>query len=353
MKKKIINGIQQIGIGTPAANDTFAWYNKYLGFDIRVFADEAEAGLMTHYTDGEVRSRYAILAMNLNGGGGLEIWQYTSRTPQAANFQIQWGDHGIHGMKIRALKIRQAHQLLKTQAGIDPSEILPSPAGIPHFFFIDPWGNHVEVVQDDYCFSPQQSPFGGVLGASIGVKDMDVSIPFYRDLLGYDQVTYDVSGSFVDLQSLPGGTSAFRRVLLNHSPRRGGGFSKLLGPTRIELFQALDRTGQKIFTDRSWGDLGYIHLCFDIAGMDLLREECAAAGSPFTIDSANSFDMGDAAGHFTYIEDPDGTLIEFVETHKVPILKKFGLFINLKKRKPQKPLPDWLVKSMRIHRVKG
>ena len=31
--------------------------------------------------------------------------------------------------------------------------------------------------------------------------------------------------------------------------------------------------------------------------------------------------MGDAAGQFAYIEDPDGTLIEFVETHKVPLVK--------------------------------
>ena len=35
---------------------------------------------------------------------------------------------------------------------------------------------------------------------------------------------------------------------------------------------------------------------------------------------AESFTMGDAGGHFTYIEDPDGYLIEFVETHKIPII---------------------------------
>lgn len=353
MKKKIINGIQQVGIGTPDADATFAWYNKYLGFDIRVFADEAQAGLMTHYTEGEVRSRYAILAMNLNGGGGLEIWQYTSRTPEAAPFEIQWGDLGIHGMKIRSRHIDQAHTTLKKANAKGLSDVLYSPDGNRHFFFTDPWGNLVEVVQDEYVFSPQRSPFGGVLGASIGVSDMEASIPFYRDLLGYHEVIYDVSGQFDDLRSLPGGNGEFRRVLLNHPPRQGGGFHKLLGPTEIELFQALDRTGQMIFAGRSWGDRGYIHLCFDIAGMDLLRKECAESGHPFTVDSANSFDMGDAAGHFTYIEDPDGTLIEFVETHKVPILKKFGLFINLKKRNPLKPLPDWLVKSMRIHRVKG
>jgi hypothetical protein len=90
-----------------------------------------------------------------------------------------------------------------------------------------------------------------------------------------------------------------------------------------------------------------------VVGMDLLRDECAAANNAFTVDSSDSFDMGDAAGHFSYIEDPDGTLIEFVETHKVPIMKKLGIFIDLKKRDPRTPLPNWVVKAMRIHRTKG
>jgi hypothetical protein len=47
----------------------------------------------------------------------------------------------------------------------------------------------------------------------------------------------------------------------------------------------------------------------------------------FTVDSNNSFEMDNASGRFCYIEDPDGTLIELVETHKVPILKKFGSWI--------------------------
>ena len=67
----------------------------------------------------------------------------------------------------------------------------------------------------------------------------------------------------------------------------------------------------------------------------------------------NSFDMGEAAGHFSYIEDPDGTLIEFVETHKVPILKKFGLYLDLRKRDPQQILPDWMVKTLKFSRVKN
>jgi hypothetical protein len=64
--------------------------------------------------------------------------------------------------------------------------------------------------------------------------------------------------------------------------------------------------------------------------------------------------MGAAAGSFSYIEDPDGALIEFVETHRIPILKKWGLFINLKnRRKPEKPLPDFLLKALRLARVRA
>jgi hypothetical protein len=62
--------------------------------------------------------------------------------------------------------------------------------------------------------------------------------------------------------------------------------------------------------------------------------------------------MGEAAGRFSYIEDPDGTLIEFVETHKVPIMKKIGWYINLKKRNMLKPLPNWMISTIGWGKVK-
>ncbi|MCK4562538.1 MAG: VOC family protein, partial [Flavobacteriaceae bacterium] len=86
--------------------------------------------------------------------------------------------------------------------------------------------------------------------------------------------------------------------------------------------------------------------------MELLREEVKEKGFPFTVDSSESFDMGEAAGHFAYISDPDGIPVEFVETHKVPIIKKLGWNINLKKRNPNKSLPKWLVGTLRWKRVK-
>ena len=347
--QKIINGIQQIGIGVFDAKVVFNWYRKHLGFDILVFEDASPANLMTRYTDGIAQNRYALLALNMIGGGGLEIWQFTDRTPQSPKEPLQWGDLGINAMKIRTNEIEKTHTQLK---GLQLSLITAIDHDGQHFFFADPWGNLVQVVNDSYCFNKSNMVNGGVLGAVIGVSDMEASLHFYQKLLGYELVDADRTGVFSDFELLPNGSLSFRRALLKHPSRLVGGFGELLGPTQIELIQVLDRQPNKIYKDRLWGDLGYIHLCFDIQGMDALREEAKALQHAFTVDSADSFDMGDAAGHFSYVEDPDGTLIEFVETHKVPILKKLGLFIDLKKRNPKKPLPRWLVKAMKVHRIK-
>ena len=62
--------------------------------------------------------------------------------------------------------------------------------------------------------------------------------------------------------------------------------------------------------------------------------------------------MGEAAGHFSYIEDPDGTLIEFVETHKVPVLQKIGWYLDLTKKKKGENLPTWILKALSFSKVK-
>ncbi|NJK96844.1 MAG: hypothetical protein HC905_19735 [Bacteroidales bacterium] len=106
------------------------------------------------------------------------------------------------------------------------------------------------------------------------------SLVFYKEILGYDHVVYDETDSFKDLNSIPGEKFRYRRVLLNHSQSRTGAFSQLLGDSQIELFQVTDREASNIFRNRFWGDLGFIHLCFDIHGMTTLRDKCTALGHP-------------------------------------------------------------------------
>lgn len=340
-----------MGIGIPNVHEAWTWYRKNFNMDVPVFEEAATAALMLPYTGGKPHDRHAILAMNMQGGGGFEIWQYTSRTPAAPSFEPKLGDLGINICKIKSPNIKKAFTNFD-KSYLVSEQVETTPNGLQHFFVKDPNGNHFQVIESNDWFQDRGDTTGGVYGAIIGVSDMEKSIAFYSSILGYDKIEWQGNGQFSDFHSLKSGKSNFKRAILTHTKTRKGGFSPLLGQTQIELVQNLDEKGQNIYEGRYWGDLGFIHLCFDVIGMKALQEECEAAGHPFTVDSANSFDMGEAAGHFSYIEDPDGTLIEFVETHKIPILKKVGWYLDLTKRDALKPLPRWMLKSMGLNRKK-
>lgn len=349
----IISGIQQIGIGVQNVHNAWKWYRKHLGFDVKIFEEAAAANLMLPYTGGKPQTRHAILAYNLQGGGGFEIWQYTSRTPTPPKFEVKLGDLGIFITKIKTPNVEKAYQTLKNQNQNLISKIQTDPEGKEHFYLKDPFNNIFEIVKfNDWHNIKENKPTGGVGGAVIGVTDIDKSITFYSKILGYDTIVYDKEEKFDDFETLPGGNSKFRRVLLRHSKTRKGHFSRIFQSAEIELIQAKEQKPRKIFENRYWGELGYIHLCFDITGMNELKQKCTELNYPFTVDSASSFDMGEAAGRFTYIEDPDGTLIEFVETHKIPIIKKIGWYKKLTKRNPEKPLPKLITKALSLSREK-
>lgn len=358
MKGYLISGIQQMGIGVLNVNEAFNWYIKHFGMDCRIFDEEAEANLMLPYTGGKPRSRHAILALNLQSGGGFEIWQYKGREPKVSSTQIQVGDLGIFACKMKIKNVEEALASFREKNILILGKPAEDPSGKKSFFAKDPYGNIFQFVEATDWFVKENKPTGGSYGAIIGVTDIEKSKPVYCEILGYDEVVYDITGEFPDISHLPGGGGKFRRVLLKRSLPFSGPFSKIFGQSVIELVSSIDRTPDKIYKDRYWGDPGFIHLCYDIQGMDMLRKYCENLNFPFTVDSktshdGNSFDMGEAAGHFAYIEDPDGTLIEFVETHKVPILKKIGWYMDISKRKPGKSLPNWILKTLKYSRVKA
>ena len=355
----MINCIQQIGIGVSDKDLAFRWIRKTFGMDIPIFDEEGKPEFMVRYTGNKVQLRHAILAINIQGGSGFEIWQYLSRKPVAPSFTLTLGDLGIFLAKIKAPNVEAAYSTFKGNGVEIVGQVAKDPQGKPHFFVKDPFENTYQVVEDANWFKKDGWVTGGTCGCLIGVSDMEKSVPFYSEILGFDRVVYDEEGVFADFAVLPGGEKKARRVLLVPSNKPQGAFARLIGPGRIELVQVLNRKPNKIFEDRYWGDLGFIHLCFDIHDMQRLKRLCDEKGFSFTVDTLTEpkmrdkrFEIDGATGHFSYTEDPDGTLIEFVETYKMPIMKKLHLYLNLHKRNPARPLPNWMLKFLSLGRVK-
>ncbi|MCL2435281.1 MAG: VOC family protein [Lentimicrobiaceae bacterium] len=355
----LITGIQQIGIGVENLVEAWKYYIDIFNMDVKILDDNSVADIMAHYMGGVPRPKRAVIAISMQGGGGFEIWQHQQHKPKKPDFELQFGDIGCFAVKIKSRNIKQSFKELSEKNVKILCEISKTIDGKDVFFIEDIYGNSFQIVEDNYIFRDEKRSTGGPVGAITGCTDIEKTLVLYRDILGYDKLLADETGVFSDVAALPSGNKTFRRVLLTESKPRKGAFSRLFGPSYIELVQALDRTPNKIYEGRYWGDPGFIQICFDVQNMRALERKCASLGFPFTADSAvkqksdaESFEMGDAAGHFTYIEDPDGYLIEFVETHKIPIMKKLGLYLNLRNRNPEKPLPDWILKMLRFARMK-
>jgi catechol 2,3-dioxygenase-like lactoylglutathione lyase family enzyme len=347
-----ITGIQQAGIGVSGAEEAKLYFKHLFGMDVLVFDDNAPATLMTRYTGNKIQNRKAILSLNLNGGGGFEIWQFLDRQPQPPANTVTYGDCGIFALKIKCRNIEEQHKIFQKNNGLYFSSIQKNPWGQPHFWVRDQYDNWYNIVACADWFLEKGKCTGGVTGAVIGVRNLEASVQFYSRLMGITEVSY--SGE-IPLSDGPQDALAgkkFSRALLVKKQGCTGAFSDLLGPVYIELVESKELPVNTIFKNRYWGDKGFIHLCFDVLDMESLKKHMEEKKYTFTVDSAGSFAMENAAGRFCYVEDPDGTLIELVETHKIPILKKFGWFLDLKKRKQNKPLPGYMIRLMGLSKVK-
>ena len=347
MDSFLISGIQQIGVGTTDFRKSWNWYIEMFGIDVKILEDDTVAERMLPYTGGVPQQRHACIAVNIQGGGGFEIWQYSKRKPEPCPFKIAVGDLGVFAAKLNCRDIKAFHKQIsvKWQDCTIPETL---PDGTPCFYVKDLFGNVFQIVENKKVFIDQGKLTGGMAGAVSGVTDMDKSVKFYSEVLGYNILISDTTGPFSTNDPMPEADKQCRRVILK-APERKGAFAELFGDSTIELVQALEHMPRKIYEGRYWGDPGFIQVCFDVTNMKALGKFCESKGHPFTVDSCpdgERFDMGDASGHFTYIEDPDGTLIEFVEAHKVSIIKKLGLAIDMGKRNPEKPLPKLLFRLM-------
>lgn len=349
---KRINGLQHIGVAVSNMDASLPFYRKFFGLNIPFFDSVAEAPLMRYYCNGDTITKRASMIMNLQGGCAIEVISPTSFQAKGAAFAWGVGDLGICITQVKCKDIQASYAFCKSNGAPGLSEMEMDPIGRPTFYMKDLDGNMWQFLQGSQWYTTNSHHSGGVIGCSTGVSDMEKSFKLYKEILGFDEVIYDVTGTFEDWKNLHEGREKYRRVLLSQSAQPGGGFAKVTGKTYIELIQALDREPKFIFKDRIWGDLGFAHIGFDVKGMSELGKDLENNGYGFTCDSNDALNMGNTKVHCTYIHDDDRTLIEMIEVYKVPIIEKWGVFLNVEKRDPLKPLPDFMLKALRFSRIK-
>lgn len=347
-----ISGIQHVGVGVSNHAESWKWYRKFFGMDIALFNAVAEAPLMDIYTRNVTLNKHAAMVLNLHGGYAMEIVQPISETPVMPEFEIQVGDLGIFIAHIKVSDVDEAFGYYRNEGANLLSGVVTRPDGLKTFYVKDPDGNIFQIVPGGEWFYPTGHFSGGTRGCSIGVSNIEKSLALYADVLGYGDVIYDETAVFEDWAGLPGGQHQCRRILLGKTEEIGGGFAQVAGKGFIELVQVLDRTPKKIYENRIWGDVGFVHLGFEVKGMAEVEKDLRAKGFPFTCDSSNGLSMGKTRVHCTYIEDPDGTLLELIEVFKIPIVEKWGIFMNVEKRDPLKPYPKFMLKSLRFSRIR-
>ena len=200
----IISGIQQIGIGVEDFAEAWKYYIDVFNMDIRILEDDKVAELMLPYTGGKPHKRRAAIALNMQGGGGFEIWQYSERKPKPIDFQIQVGDLGVFVAKIKSKDVMKTYQHFSNKPNV---QLLGEPQnsidGHKTFFIKDPFGNLFQIVHEPTVYRDEGRLTGGIAGAMIGVTDIEKAMPIYRDILGYDVIVADETGTFDDLKALP------------------------------------------------------------------------------------------------------------------------------------------------------
>lgn len=351
----VITAMQHYGFGVTDRDRSWAFYRR-LGFDVPMSLNQSYASRMESLVGGDYE-RKVVIAANLMGGATLELYQYLSTNPKPFPADWRWGDPGMSASALKVTDLERALGLFVHSPDRIVSGPMPWPAK-PEWkaaLIRDPDDlliYLIEIPGMDYSLCRDGKCVGGAVFATIAVSEMERSLRFYRDVLDYNEVLYDWKGSDPMLSAIPGGDRVQRRVLLRDPRPSTSFFSFYLDRGMIELVETEGRKGAHIYHGRRWGDIGQMEICFDVHDIQGTFDELKRRGAePLLEPNSEDFEMGHgAAALFAYLADPDGTMIELAEPTRLNLVKKIGF--DLRRRKPGKALPAWLMKLVRFSRCK-
>jgi catechol 2,3-dioxygenase-like lactoylglutathione lyase family enzyme len=134
----------------------------------------------------------------------------------------------------------------------------------------------------------------------ICVSDLDRSLRFYCDALGFEKAeSHEIGSEFAALMDLPdvAVTSQFIRK----------------GPTAIELLAFREPLPFGDAVRRAVNQLGLTHLSFRVEDLAATEERVVELGGAVVESTRTNIDLGGAPLEFVYCTDPDGVRVELMD----------------------------------------
>lgn len=320
----MINGIQHIGIGVKSRDESFYFYNNALGFSVPLSRHTGNCyGMIPVIEKDETRN--VTISMNPYGGGLVEIFQYTSKIPLPVPDEIDFSYSGFlfYGLKVRniarSLKIIEnfGGKIITHSTSFTPMKNYSWKTGL----FRDPDGIHgmmLEYPDSNTGYGNGSPRIGGIEYVSIGVSNLDRSIDFYSNILGYNDIVYQCEGSYPEWECIFGKGRKLKRALLKRGAKPQGIFRHFLKGGMIELIEVESNRGKHNFVGRKWGDIGFMELCFDVSDISSTLDMVTKKGAQIIVPPYIQ-DMGmNTKATFAYIKDPDGSMLEFADIESLP-----------------------------------
>jgi len=190
----LVDGVDAIGITVYDMDRAVDFYSKVLTFE--KVSDTEVAGESYEHLEGVFGLRMRVVRMRL-GDEFIELTEYLAPKGRPIPVDSRSNDRWFQHIAIIVSDMDKAYARLrqnKVEHASSGPQRLPdwnkNAAGISAFYFKDPDGHPVEVLQfpadkgADQWHRPSDKLFLGIDHTAIVVADTDASVKFYRDLLG-------------------------------------------------------------------------------------------------------------------------------------------------------------------------
>lgn len=309
-----IRAIGPIAITVEDMDRSLDFYTRILAFEKT--SDTEVAGDDVEHLFGVFGSRVRIVTLKL-GSESIELLQFLAPKGRPIPVDSRSNDVWFQHIAIIVSDMDRAYAVLrqnKVEHASSGPQRLPdwnkNAGGIKAFYFKDPDEHPVEILQfpdgkgDPKWHQPGDRLFLGIDHTAIVVSDTDVSLRFYRDLLGL-RIAGASENYGTEQEHLNNVFGARLRITALRAPSGPG----------IELLEYLSpRNGRPIPVDEHANDLVHRQTQFETENPDVAAEPLRTAKTNFISDGLVSF-PGPSLG-FTrgfVVRDPDGHAISIVQ----------------------------------------